>query len=636
MTQPRKVQLWWGTAGLVGVLAAGALQELRPTQSDLAEIIPGRAFLVNYLWIRADQLKEEGRFYDAMQLAEMICRLQKRYPGVWQFHAWNMAWNISVATHTPEERWRWVYNGLRLLRDQAIPLNRKSIGLYKDLGWIYLFKIGNYLDDAHWVYKRQLAVRMQDLLGAPPDGNSAEIAAAFGPIADAPLDKTLDRQGRSVIQADMRARLLKDPQVAAYAAVLAEAGVGVDQGLLGAYNQFSEDEAVRVVRVRPPEARSDRARAVYKAVNHPDHAAARAKILAFVRAQVLWNVHRLDPDWMAKMMARYGPLDWRLPQSHGLYWVTYGLHVCENRALGDIDSLNTQRNALNCLKELTWRGRLTLVDARPRDPDADVLALEPLRSESEMQLPRLTMYQLPDIRFVEPTHAEFERAIRKILRGRMRGFKNNTLRTGHINYLVAAVKLLYVSYRHAEAQRYLDYIYENYEPKGKEWRYRDVDRFVQYELAQEAEPIRDLAENLIGSALSTSLVALARGRDDIHAETAQLAAKVHAVYMRDRPERMQLPPLEDYVRIVSAQLLANPRALGHNLSLTERSALYERLGTVFGPRGPAIRRDVYDKLHKHLRAQCEREGIDFEKAFPPPAGWKEKDEQQAKPLDVEP
>src|SRR5262245_5001373 len=77
-----------------------------------------RGLFVNMLWIRANALKEDGRFYESMDLARAITRLQPRFPQVWVFHAWNMAYNISVATQTPQERWQWVQAGINLLRQQ--------------------------------------------------------------------------------------------------------------------------------------------------------------------------------------------------------------------------------------------------------------------------------------------------------------------------------------------------------------------------------------------------------------------------------------------------------------------------------------------------------------------------------------
>src|SRR5262245_11501770 len=113
-----------------------------------------RGLFVNMLWIRANDRKQEGRYFDAVDLARTITRLQPRFPRVWAFHAWNLAYNISVATNTPEERWNWVSQGIRLLRDEGIPKNPSDLLLHKELGWIFLHKVQGYMDDANGYYKR--------------------------------------------------------------------------------------------------------------------------------------------------------------------------------------------------------------------------------------------------------------------------------------------------------------------------------------------------------------------------------------------------------------------------------------------------------------------------------------------------
>src|SRR4030042_2606326 len=91
-----------------------------------------RGLFVDILWLRADQLKEEGKFFDAKQLAEWITLLQPRFAAVWDFHSWNMAYNISVAipASRPQERWHWVKNGFELLRDKGIEKNPHNIAMY--------------------------------------------------------------------------------------------------------------------------------------------------------------------------------------------------------------------------------------------------------------------------------------------------------------------------------------------------------------------------------------------------------------------------------------------------------------------------------------------------------------------------
>lgn len=130
----------------------------------------GRAPLVDVLWIRATQLKEEGRVFDALQLAKTICKLQPKFPAVWAFQAWNMSYNISVTFDTPEQRWRWVRNGYELLRDQGIPLNPNNTQLYRELSWILFHKVGDFMDDWHLYYKNEFAKLNEKVLGEPPPG----------------------------------------------------------------------------------------------------------------------------------------------------------------------------------------------------------------------------------------------------------------------------------------------------------------------------------------------------------------------------------------------------------------------------------------------------------------------------------
>lgn len=149
------------------------------SESPLENAPPGYAFfiqafgafrglIVDIAFIRAETYKEQGRFFDAVQLAKWICTLQPHFPTVWEFAAWNLSWNISVTTYTPEERWNWVYAGVKLLRDQGIQYNRRAVNLYKQLAWTFNNKMGENIDDFHYAYKTNWAWRMHLLLGPPP------------------------------------------------------------------------------------------------------------------------------------------------------------------------------------------------------------------------------------------------------------------------------------------------------------------------------------------------------------------------------------------------------------------------------------------------------------------------------------
>ncbi len=179
-----------------------------------------RGIVVDVLWARAESKKQDGKFWESMQLCEWITAMQPRFPKVWANRAWDQAYNISVATHTPEERWAWVQKGVRLLRNEGIPLNPSAVLLYKELSWIHLHKIGMYSDDLHWYYKRALANEWEELLGPPAYASGKdsskdgvkEVIEQFRPIAEM-YQKYVNRQELSPEVAAEFNRLLALPDL---------------------------------------------------------------------------------------------------------------------------------------------------------------------------------------------------------------------------------------------------------------------------------------------------------------------------------------------------------------------------------------------------------------------------------------
>jgi hypothetical protein len=127
-----------------------------------------RGIAAEILWLRADTLQEEGRYLELVQLADWITRLDPHASEAWVYNAWNLAYNVSSMMIRPEDRLRWVWNGLSLLRDEGLRYNPREPRLYRELAWLYQNKIGDDLDSAHVYYKLALAETMAPLLR--PDG----------------------------------------------------------------------------------------------------------------------------------------------------------------------------------------------------------------------------------------------------------------------------------------------------------------------------------------------------------------------------------------------------------------------------------------------------------------------------------
>jgi len=86
-----------------------------------------RGLIVDYLWIKVTLQKEKGLLYEVMADADLITKLQPRFPDVWAFHGHNMAYNISVMTNTQDERWAWVNAGINLVRNKGIRYNPNDL-----------------------------------------------------------------------------------------------------------------------------------------------------------------------------------------------------------------------------------------------------------------------------------------------------------------------------------------------------------------------------------------------------------------------------------------------------------------------------------------------------------------------------
>lgn len=314
-----------------------------------------KGLFVNILWIRANELKEEGKYHEAIELAKAITRLQPRFPRVWIFHAWNMAYNISVVTQTPEERWQWVQAGIRLLREGGIPNNPNETILYKELAWIYLHKVAGYTDDSSQFYKRKVAEEFQVVVGAPPPLRDAasltrdDVIALYEEwimgIARAAETRqgVIDRVPEAADLIDLlRERVQAEP----------------DLQLL---ERFTAHEALRFSarRAEFEESMGPKSAAMNELLADPRFVDAWPALIAHVRKRVLIDEYNMQPHIMARFTRQWGPIDWRHPAAHALYWGALGVERGEDRVTEETvsyyDFVNTNRVVMQSMQEL-YRG----------------------------------------------------------------------------------------------------------------------------------------------------------------------------------------------------------------------------------------------------------------------------------------
>lgn len=360
------IALAWGVAAAALALAGatmGRINALRteleltitvdlaglPPSVALAHVAMGsfRGLATDVLWSRAHDLEQAGRYHEAMQSAEWISKLQPHFPRVWAFRAFHMAYNISVATHTPEERWMWVNAGIKLLRDEAIPLNPKSLVLPLELSRIYLDKIGDGFDDMHLHYKQVIARDWHELLGPPPEGDREAFARWLEPLVDVPLTTS--------------ELLATHPDAVHELSRLQAAGYALDRKFLRhLLDADALGELARLGLAIPPDLAAKLAPLTAWRTS-PTGADTRARLVSFTRAKLV-RAQNLDPARMVALTRRDGPLDWRDPGSHGLYWADVGRQVLETRptsaAREEHEFWNIYRLMLKAGKHLQKRGTI--------------------------------------------------------------------------------------------------------------------------------------------------------------------------------------------------------------------------------------------------------------------------------------
>jgi len=274
-----------------------------------------RGLLADILWLRSETMKSKKNYFELVQLARRITDLQPNYSGGTAYLAWNLAYNISVTSSDPEERWYWVNEGIKLIRDKALIYNPNDPKLYHELSWIYLHKMGNVLDDAHLYYKNQLAMEMMTIFGAEqPDWEH---------LASAPAT-----------EAEFMKKYPADHRI--WQAIRA-AGYKSYQALYDAFRKPIPADLPQEVKAK---------------LTVEDAAA----ISAAFRARMLRDKLRLDPARMAKLNREYGEMDWRVPESLAIYWATIGLEKSNGKYV------HCRRDITQALQSAFRSGRLLVID----------------------------------------------------------------------------------------------------------------------------------------------------------------------------------------------------------------------------------------------------------------------------------
>jgi hypothetical protein len=144
-------------------------REILPPAVQLLSALLGsfRSVLVDFFWIRAEALQQEGRYFAAAELARWITALQSRVESSWSFQAWNLGVNVPSMLR-PEDRWPYVEAAINLLAKDGLAANPGSLGLHYEIGWFWLHRVGSDIDPAASIYRATVRDRVGAILGPQP------------------------------------------------------------------------------------------------------------------------------------------------------------------------------------------------------------------------------------------------------------------------------------------------------------------------------------------------------------------------------------------------------------------------------------------------------------------------------------
>jgi hypothetical protein len=257
------------------------------------------------------------------------------------------------------------------------------------------------------------------------------------------------------------------------------------------------------------------------------------------RARILKEKYKMDAAFMKDLNERYGPLEWRLPEAHAIYWAAEGLERAKEHPekVNADDLIQLRRVIYQCMQLSFQRGRL---EANPYEK----------------------FFELgPNLGIIPKAVAAYEQAMQEDEKNR------DHIERAHRNLLRQAVYFLYVNNRVADAAKWYKYLGDKYPDKPVLDKYPNLlPRNVsldQYAVAFIEEDISETSKDRIQSAiegyLSRGYYSLILGDDDRYAGHVMMARKIWQAYRdqipNDRWSAIHLASVDEIARSVLNRLL---------------------------------------------------------------------------------
>jgi hypothetical protein len=310
----------------------------------------------------------------------------------------------------------------------------------------------------------------------------------------------------------------------------------------------------------------------------------------------------MSPEYMLELIKLHGPIDWRHPAAHGLYWSSMGVKMAIGlRNKKDIDLLNTYRGILHAIQELMFRGKV---------------GFDPMSGQIDLS---------PDPRFIDSYTRAMDRASQDLEIADMWGSGTvSAFDAGYENFLLTAIYFSYVYGDEAQAKRYFKEASDKFGTKPDNitrGRYtQTLEDLVLQELKGNIDTMYYARQTIDGFMLSAISDGLLNNRPEVFSRFVKLARTVYDKYQKqygsggetvgDR-QRMGLPPWDELFGETYIKFMRQPTP-----TPITRFRLWSQTP-------PEVQRWVFDRLQAPMRAMAEQLGFDPLTAFPEPSGMDE-------------
>jgi hypothetical protein len=104
-----------------------------------------RGLACDLLWMRATTAKDQGRHYESIALFQAIAAVQPRFPQVWEYLSWDLAYNLGFDAEGPGAKYAWFVAGVEA-NAQGCRRNPGDERILRHLAWMLHHKGDDFHD----------------------------------------------------------------------------------------------------------------------------------------------------------------------------------------------------------------------------------------------------------------------------------------------------------------------------------------------------------------------------------------------------------------------------------------------------------------------------------------------------------